>query len=244
MSTTITSSHSHRWELLGQLALCSQAEDKQHDNLQDFVQHVVEVLQNYLVAPWGVLVVVTDGVIVAQSSWGARTEHGGDLSQQASEVAGNNSHNRARFVLQHGADELGYLLLAPEDDTDESYPQGFYAALTAQLSLLLAVQQEQMQPPSQPGASLNNHGQLEPVIHPYDQSLQVCETSDSESQVSQQQLALLRQVSHAMATNEENTSIYRAIIEVLVQVLPADNASMIVYEHKKGVAPVVAHRVW
>lgn len=242
MSTTITSSHSHRWELLGQLALCSQAEDRQHDNLQDFVQHVVEVLQNYLVAPWGMLSVVTDGVVVAQSSWGVRTENRGDLSQQASEAVGNNAHNRTRFVLQHGADELGYLLLAPEDETGEASPQGFYAALTAQLSLLLAVQHEQMQPVSQPGASLNNHGHLEPTAPPYAQSLQTNETNDSESRVSQQHLALLRQVSQVMATNEENASIYRAIIEVLVQVLPADNAAMVVYEHKKGVAPVVAHR--
>ncbi len=132
MDVTTTSQQTHEYDLLAQLALCGQNGVTDLD-LALFTQYVVDLLQRYVPCPWGLFVVVENGTVHTQASWGLSHEEEAQLLQ------GNGSKSytdEQYYLLRVGTEELGYLLLA----TNNELPGTFYNALAAQLSLLLFTQ--------------------------------------------------------------------------------------------------------
>ncbi len=137
MDVTTTSHQTHEWDLLAQLALCGQNGVTDLD-LALFTQYVVDLLQRYVPCPWGLFVVVENGTVRTQASWGLSHE------EEAQLLHGNGSKSYADeqyYLLRVGAEEVGYLLLA----TNNEVPATFYTALAAQLGLLLFTQRHNAQ---------------------------------------------------------------------------------------------------
>lgn len=132
MDVTTISHQTHEWDLLAQLALCGQNGVTDLD-LALFTQYVINLLQRYVPCPWGLFVVVENGTIHTQASWGlSREEEGQLLQRNGSKLYADEQY----YPLRVGAEELGYLLLATNNEVQPT----FYNALAAQLSLLLFTQ--------------------------------------------------------------------------------------------------------
>lgn len=137
MDVTTTSHQTHEWDLLAQLALCGQNGVTDLD-LALFTQYVVDLLQRYVPCPWGLFVVVENGTVQTQASWGLSHEEEAQLLQDN----GSKSYvDEQYYLLRVGAEEVGYLLLA----TNNEVPTTFYNALAAQLGLLLFTQRHNAQ---------------------------------------------------------------------------------------------------
>lgn len=159
MDATTASHRTYGSELLAQLALCGQP-DVIGLEPAAFTRHLARLLQQHLAAPWGALLAVADSELVALASWGLSAEEEIHLTRR------NGSSQFAigqRYPLQVGAETVGELLLPPADDATPA-SSAFYAALAAQLGLLLHTQQTHARGPAPksrgPGAT--EHPSLPP----------------------------------------------------------------------------------
>ncbi len=132
MDSVIQPHQSYGWELLAQIARCGQTNALEFDE-NALLSEIVEVLQRYLPAQWGVVATIQNACIRSQVDWGL-----GDDQKRV--LISHNGHWEAsdgQMYQLHGEQQLlGILLLAnaaPEDRIDPSFAN----ALTAQLSFLL-----------------------------------------------------------------------------------------------------------
>lgn len=225
MDTAMTSSQPHNWEVLAHLALCSQS-DVAHLDLVAFTHRLTDLLQYHLDLPWGMLVVTEYGQVSARSCWGVNSETWIEKSPELS--IGNESHTHPflRLSLRAGSEEVGYLLLAHNSDTPDQPDSLFYTALAAQLGIILADYRQRSanrDMPLPPAGCCNQHPLLVELIHEQ-----------------KQQLGLLQRVSATAATSLEKRHIYASVVETITQTLGGSYAVLVIYDRKKGLAPVAA----
>lgn len=138
MDATTAPHLTHRWELLAQLALCGRSEVADL-GMDPLMQRIAEVLERHLPSRWGLLVALEDGAISALANWGLSAEEETNLAKRNGQQGAQQRHY---YPLHVGAEEVGYLLLAPDSHASDTLAPDFYAALTAQLGLLLHAQRD------------------------------------------------------------------------------------------------------
>lgn len=219
MDMTMTPQQAHNWEVFGQLALCSQEQTHNLDT-QRLMQCVVNILQRYLTASWGMLVLEKHGDIHVQASWGVQRETTEEQYQDGAERSVNSSHDISRIALHTSTRQIGYLLLADQKDAPEN-TQVFYEALGAQISLLLATQ---LVPDSSAtdmpvSVTSGNHTELNPA----------------------QEVALLQRISALSASTaaispQDHTLFYQHALDAMVQIVAATHGYLYIFDRKKGFA--------
>lgn len=139
MDVTTTSPHTHAWELLAQLALCGQHASSQGDSPL-LVQRLAPLLQQSLPQPWGVLVALEHGQVIAWESWGLSSEIAAELVRSNGSLE---TQQGLLYRLRAGDEVMGHLLLAPPGAGQDEPDQVFYEAVAAQLGLLLRTQRSE-----------------------------------------------------------------------------------------------------
>jgi GAF domain-containing protein/anti-sigma regulatory factor (Ser/Thr protein kinase) len=141
MDATMTAPITASWELLAQLALYGQQEAEQQP-LPGLTSHVGELLQRYLPVSSGLLAIVEGGNLQAHYSWGFDA-----LSEPFHNLISDHTtplldgEPAMRLPLQANGEQLGVLLLSRVPGNGHVMLDGpFYAALAAQLGLVLFAQ--------------------------------------------------------------------------------------------------------
>lgn len=145
MDATIASPLTHGWELLAELALCGHNRAPDLD-AQRFGGQIVEVLQRYLPCSWGLLALVADGRAYATAGWGLSDEEVQRLARRNGQPREDMGAGCASD-LRIGPTPVGYLWLGPVPEGGAPVDPALFAALTAQVSLLLHTQPRPLAPP-------------------------------------------------------------------------------------------------
>ncbi len=235
MDVTMASTQTHNWELLAQLALCGQSDALYLDSLP-FAAHVVDVLQQHLPFSWGVLVAMDHQHVYASASWGLSDSVRNEKVQEVEHGRGYNSYPLACLPLPAGADRVGYLLLS--DDGRNDTPHAFYEAVAAQLGMLLVTHRRvgwhDVQAPALDHCPPDNNtegGGVHALTTPQGKPHPPDPADD---------IHVLQRVSRLAASTHNEDTMYQEVLETLVDLIGADRASMIVYNRKKGIGPIVA----
>lgn len=127
-------------DLLAELALCGHngATDLTADML---VHHVAELLQRYLLLPWGLIAATDQHKVYAVASWAVSEEQRDQIVKGNGHSGGVTGHY---YRLRAGSVDVGYLVLAPMHGSAPIDPT-LYDALMAQIGLLLYSQRSRTQ---------------------------------------------------------------------------------------------------
>ncbi len=133
MDVSTSTSQTHNWELLAQLALYGQHSTFER-SLDTLVQQLAALLEAHLPHAWGVLVVANQADVPTWASWGLNHQDAARLIQRNGHL-GEDQGVLYPIALSH--EPVGHLLLPALSISDVPTDALYYQAVAAQLGLIL-----------------------------------------------------------------------------------------------------------
>ncbi|NJN66204.1 MAG: GAF domain-containing protein [Chloroflexaceae bacterium] len=229
--TTVTSSRTGNWELLGHIAFCGQDHTATH-NTATLLEHLIGILQRHLTFPGGLLVAVRNGRVTASAGWG-ELGNASEIGQPAPRED-NHSAPVLRLPLRAGAETVGYLVLSQQDASSEealASPIPWLQAVAAQLGLLLSIQRDRDE---EAPAWLEAPGAAPPTLPLHQPACSSNQATDGETDPS---LKLLRRIALTVAAPHDVSLVYPVILEAMAEVAEADQTRLVIYHRAAGQEP-------